>query len=584
MERIRKVIRKLREGFVQRAFRELIWIYRTLSGNRKDIIIYTALTIVSMIISMSFTFMAKNLVDNLVNYEWDGVIGVALYYIGIGIVNVAMAMLGQRIAAKVKTKVRTDLSNSTYEKILRADWEAVIQHHSGDLMTRMQEDISTVSDSTVGWIPTVASQCIQIFAAFLFIVYYDYSMILIVLLVAPVVLLGSRIFLGKMYASNRKQREISSKVMSLYKESFQHLQSIKGFGLIDFFIERMNRQQDERQAIDMEVNKYSIASWSVMYVSGQMAALVCLSWALFRVYQGVFSLGTMTLLISLASIIASSFKSFIQQIPLAVSTISSSERIRTIMALPEEKEEDEQAYLKMEEEGKKSGISIRIADMNFSYQNGKRVFDHVFCEIRKGETVAFVGPSGEGKTTMLRILLGIVRTANQPLLETESMILPVSPASRRFMAYVPQGNTMMNGTIAENLRMFRPEATDEEIIAALKEACAYEFVKKLPDGIYHNIGESGVGFSEGQNQRLAIARALMTQTPILLLDEATSALDVATERKVLSSLMKGQGGRTCILTTHRPTVLSMCDRVYRIADQKIREIKGDEICRIQNEF
>lgn len=584
MEKINKIIIKLREGFVQKAFKELVWIYRTLANDKKDIALYTSLTILSTIISMSFTFVVKNLVDNLVSYNWNGVIGISLYYVGAGMVNVGMAMISQRIAAKVKTKVRTELSNSTYNKILHADWEAVIQHHSGDLMTRMQEDITTISDSTVGWIPTVASRCIQIFAAFIFIVYYDYSMILVVLLVAPIVLLCSRIFLGKMYASNRKQREISSKVMSLYKESFQNLQSIKGFGLIDYFVGRMKRQQDERQEIDMEVNKYSIASWSVMYISGQIAALICLSWAVFRVYQGKFSLGTMTFLISMASIIASAFKSFIQQIPLAINTISSSERIRAIMTLPEEKKENEHAYQKMLEEAKKTGVSVGISNMNFSYLNGKRVFNDVSCAINKGETVAFVGPSGEGKTTMLRILLGIVRAMNQPVLKTDSMALPVSPASRQFMAYVPQGNTMMNGTIAENLRMFRPEATDEEIILALKEACAYEFVEKLSDGINHNIGESGVGFSEGQNQRLAIARALMYQTPILLLDEATSALDVATERKVLTSLMNGHQRRTCILTTHRPSVLSMCDRVYRIAEQKVIEISGEEIRKIQNEF
>lgn len=584
MEKINRIIIKLREGFVQKAFKELVWIYRTLANYKRDIALYTGLIILSMIISMSFTFVAKDVVDNLVSYNWNGVIKVSLYYIGAGLVNVGMAMISQRIAAKVKTRIRTELSNNTYNKILHADWETVIRHHSGDLMTRMQEDIATISDSTVGWIPTVASMCIQIFAAFIFIVYYDYSMILVVLLVAPIVLLGSRIFLGKMYASNRKQRDISSKVMSLYKESFQNLQSIKGFGLIDCFVSKMKRQQNERQEIDMEVNKYSIASWSVMYISGQLAALICLSWALFRVYQGKFSLGTMTFLISMASIIASAFKSFIQQIPLAINTISSSERIRAIVTLPEEKKENEQAYQKMLEEAKKTGVSVEISNMNFSYLNGKQVFNDVSCIINKGETIAFVGPSGEGKTTMLRILLGIVRAINQPVLKTDHMALPVAPASRQFMSYVPQGNTMMNGTIAENLRMFRPEATDEEIITALKEACAYEFVEKLPDGIYHKIGESGIGFSEGQNQRLAIARALMCQTPILLLDEATSSLDVATERKVLINLRKGQRKRICILTTHRPTVLAICDRVYRITSHNVQEINQDDVEQMMNEF
>ena len=162
--------------------------------------------------------------------------------------------------------------------------------------------------------------------------------------------------------------------------------------------------------------------------------------------------------------------------------------------------------------------------------------------------------------------------------------MPITTASRKLMAYVPQGNTMLNGTIADNLRMLKPDATDEEIIQALKEACAYEFVELLPEGIHQKIGESGLGFSEGQNQRLAIARALMCRTPILLLDEATSALDVATERRVLASLMKGWRQRTCILTTHRPSVLNMCDRVYRIANKEIKEVGDTEIQKIMDEF
>ena len=416
------------------------------------------------------------------------------------------------------------------------------------------------------------------------IIYYDFSMLFVILLVAPIILIGSRIFLGKMYKSNMKQRQIASDVMSLYKESFQHLQSIKSFGLLQYFEEKMNTRQAARQEIDLEVNKYSIASWSVMYVSGQIAAVICLGWAVFHVYQEKISLGTMTLLIALAGTIASSFKSFIQLIPTAVATISSAERIRTITNLPEEVIERAEEYDVMYRRSMEKGICLKISHMNFHYKNGKQVFDNVTCQVKTGEIVAFVGPSGEGKTTMLRILLGIVKAQGNVSLSTEGITLPISPAARRLMAYVPQGNTMMNGTIAENLRMLKPDATDEEIIKALKEACAYEFVKKLQNGIYHNLGESGIGFSEGQNQRLAIARALMCQTPILLLDEATSALDVATERKVLASLIKGQNKRICILTTHRPSVLSMCDRVYRIASQKVREIGTDEIRQIMNEF
>lgn len=584
MYKIGKIMKKVREGFLKKALDELKWIYQLLGNYKWDIAGYTILIIVGMVITISFTLQTKNLVDSLISSSWRGVLYVTIYYVTIGSINVGLSMLSQRMSARVSAKVKTELAVNTYKKIISADWESVTEHHSGDLMTRLQEDISTIAGSTVGWIPSVASRAIQIFISVAIIIYYDFSMLFVIVLVAPIVLIGSRIFIGRMYKSNMRQREISSDIMSLYKESFQHLQSIKSFDLIQYFDSKMSKQQVLRQDIDMEVNKYSIASWSIMYVSGQIAAVICLGWAVFHVYQGKISLGTMTLLITLASTVATAFKSFIQLIPTAVGTISSAERIRSIMDLPEEVIDKSEEYEKMYNVSMNKGIQLKISHMNFHYRNGKRVFNDVTCEAKTGEIVAFVGPSGEGKTTMLRILLGIVQAQGSILLSTQGMTLPITPAARRLMAYVPQGNTMMNGTIAENLRMLKTDATDSEIINALKESCAYEFVKKLPDGIYHNIGESGIGFSEGQNQRLAIARALMCQTPILLLDEATSALDVATERKVLTNLMKGQKKRICILTTHRPSVLSMCDRIYRIASQKVQEIGQDEVKQIMNEF
>ena len=584
MNTIKKIVSKIKEGFIKKAIYEFSWIYKILLAYRTSILLYTLITLISMGISLSLSLQTKKLVDDLISKTWSGVLLVAVYYIVIGSVNVGLAMLSQRVSAKVNAKIKTELSEKTFSKILHADWETVIELHSGDLMTRMQEDIGTLAESTVGWIPSFISQAFQIIISVGIIVYYDFSMIFIILLVAPIILIGSRIFLGKMYESNKKQREVASSVMSLYKESFQHLQSIKGFGLIDFFNEKMRKKQKERQKSDLEVNKFSIASWSVMYVSGQIAALICLAWSIYHVYLGIISLGTMTLLITMAMTVATNFKSMIQLIPLAIGTISSSERVRLLLELPEEQVENVQEYNAMYQDGLKHGVSLSIKEMTFSYKNGKKVFNHVCCEANAGEIVAFVGPSGEGKTTMLRILLGIIKAQGECVLRTELYSLPVATASRKLMAYVPQGNTMMNGTVAENLRMLKPDATDEEVIHALKDACAYEFVEQLPNGINQKIGESGIGFSEGQNQRLAIARALMCKTPLLLLDEATSALDVATERRVLANLMKGQQKRTCILTTHRPSVLSMCDKVYRIANQTVEEINEEKIQKIIDEF
>lgn len=584
MEKLKKILEKLRSGEGKKALREFFGLYQQVGRYRNRVLLHTFVTLICSLTSIMISMQVRTLVTGLVNGLWRPVAYTVLLCVALSAFNIVLTTIVNRMAGRIKANIRKELAEQTYGKIMRADWETVIQHHSGDLMTRMQEDVTTVAGATVGWIPGVIHQIVKAGVAFGAIVYYDYSLLLVVAVIAPLLFLSSRVFVGKLYESNRKEREINSTLMSLYKESFQHLQSIKGFGLVELFQGRMTDQLEERRKIDYAVSDYGIASWLMMYVSGNLAALICLGWAMLRIYRGRIDLGILALLVVMGTTISGAFQSLINLIPQAITSISASERIRNIMELPEEVVENERQYDRMLEESRDCGAAVKVRHLNFAYHNGTPVLKDVSYTVNSGEIVALVGPSGEGKTTMLRLLLGLVKTEHPPIIQVGDVSLPVSAAARRLMAYVPQGNTVLNGTIADNLRMFNREATDEEIMTALKEACAYEFVEKLPGGIYHNIGESGIGFSEGQNQRLAIARALMCKTPILLLDEATSALDVATERRVLDNLMKGVQKRTCILTTHRPSVLSMCDRVYRIADKTVREIDEEEIRQVMNDF
>ena len=206
--------------------------------------------------------------------------------------------------------------------------------------------------------------------------------------------------------------------------------------------------------------------------------------------------------------------------------------------------------------------------------------------INKGDIVAIVGPSGEGKTTMIRLILGLVRPqeGEAVIIASDGQEVNMNAETRYLFSYVPQGNTILSGTIAENMRMVKADATDEEIIEALKIACAWDFVEKLPEKINNTVGERGRGLSEGQAQRIAIARAVLRNSPILLLDEATSALDVATERKVLRNIIQQRPNKTCIVTTHRPSVLNMCQRVYRVMDTKVTELSEEESSRMAMDF
>ena len=255
-----------------------------------------------------------------------------------------------------------------------------------------------------------------------------------------------------------------------------------------------------------------------------------------------------------------------------VNSAVAAHRVREITELPKETHHPES--IEKLEPFLQDGLTIQLKDVSFAYVEDENVLHESHLIARPNEIIALVGPSGEGKTTIIRMLLGLIRPqkGDALLLTKERKEIRMNADLRDLFSYVPQGNTLFAGTIAENLRLAKPEATEEEMIEALKTACAWDFVQKNPKGIQAAVGERGRGLSEGQAQRIAIARAILRNAPVLLLDEATSALDVKTERKVLENIMKQHPNKTCIVTTHRPTVLNMCQRVYHVVDTKVTEL------------
>ena len=308
---------------------------------------------------------------------------------------------------------------------------------------------------------------------------------------------------------------------------------------------------------------------------------------MYRLWTGHITYGTMTLFLQLSGSLSGSFSSLVGLVPSAIAATTAAGRIMEIVELPREKVKDEDLVDRIAVTSDDNGVSVEIDNLNFKYANSEKVvLEDANIIANPGEIVALVGPSGEGKTTTMRILLGLLNTneGRSIIKSNDDLECDISASTRKLMAYVPQEKTMFSGTIAENMRMVREDATDEEIIEALKAACAYEFVSKLPEGINSKIGERGNGFSEGQNQRLSIARALLRNAPILLLDEATSALDVATERKVLRNIMSLNSNKTCIVTTHRPSVLNMCNRVYKISNKEVIELTADKVEQLMLDF
>ncbi|KIR02100.1 hypothetical protein P261_00914 [Lachnospiraceae bacterium TWA4] len=311
--------------------------------------------------------------------------------------------------------------------------------------------------------------------------------------------------------------------------------------------------------------------------------MLAFGYCLFRLWTRDITYGTMTLFLQQRGNLSGAFNSLISIIPGFLNSSISAHRIRELVELPKEvhisKSSDLDAYIQ-------DGFTIQMKDLDFSYIQGKKVITQSEFIAKPGEIVALVGPSGEGKTTMIRLILGLIHPERGQaiILSKDGQEVELNADTRHLFAYVPQGNTILSGTIAENMRVVKEDATDEEIIEALKTACAWDFVEKMPDTINCSIGERGRGFSEGQTQRIAIARAILRNAPILLLDEATSALDVTTERQVLRNIIKQSPNKTCIVTTHRPSVLNMCQRVYRVMETKVCVLDEDEASKMAMDF
>lgn len=578
----------LKKGAIKKLIRELLWVYGFFKSYIPRILAYIGIVLAHTYLSFIITYKIGSAVDFALGKETSKVIQTGIFYVVVILINAVVSIISNRFSAWNYNDMQRTMVKKVFRKILNADWEELNVFHSGDLITRLSSDVKTISGNANGFLTTLLSQSLVVIVSLGMIVYYDVTMLLVVVVIVPIIFFSSKIFINKMYEFQGKIREVESRETSYYKETFHNIQAVKAFGLSKLFSEKISALEDQRYSADMRSNWFSLLSWAVTYLGEIFSGMICVAWAFYRVSTNVMTFGTLSVVVVLALRIAIAGKSILELIPISLQITVATERVRAILNLPDEQVDGSEAFESFKEKAVKEGISVQIKDMSFGYKNGRQVFDGVGLEAHPGEVIALVGPSGEGKTTMLRILLGILQADRGEVAayikgKPDEKIL-FSPETRSLFSYVPQGNTMLAGTIEENMRMLAPDASKEEIVEALEQACAYDFVKKLPGEIEYAIGEGGVGFSEGQNQRLAIARALLRKTPILLLDEATSALDVVTERKVLRNLMQEHPDRVCILTTHRPSVLSMCNRVYRIDGGQIRSIDADEITKLMNEF
>ena len=587
-KKILLIKKHLKQGTFKKMWTQTVWIYQYGHRYWKAMVLYTLLGLMGTGVSLISSLISKDLVDIITGHQTGQLLSTFAAMIGFSIANILVSQASSYASTFISLKVDTEIKNEIFAKMLVTDWESLTDYHTGDLVTRWSSDASNISSGILNWIPNLIIYTFRFISALAIVLYYDPTFALFALLGMPFSALLSRPLLRRMTKNNERSAAMNARLYGFNQEAFSNIQTIKAFDLIHFYTAKLKSLQDDYIHMQLDFQKMSMVTAVLMSIISFIVSYSCYGWGIYRVWSNAISYGTMTMFLSLSGTLTSAVNSLVSLVPSAISLTISAGRLMDIVEMPQEDYSQDSAVQQFEKQYRGKGIGLNLQNLSYSYHNGTAVFEGASLEAYPHEIVALVGPSGEGKTTMLRLILSLL-TPQAGAFHVcagaqQEHNLELSPSTRKLFSYVPQGNTMFSGTIADNMRNVKPDATDEEIIEAMKQSCAWDFVEKLPDGIYSEIKERGGGFSEGQAQRLSIARALLRKSPILLLDEATSALDVATERKVLRNIMQDTYPRTCIVTTHRPTVLNICTRVYAIQDKKCTVLNEKEIWKMMNEF
>ncbi len=550
--------------------KELRWLYSRMMRHKTMVVMVSIMGLIGTLMGLASSVATKYLID-AVTLQNHSLLIAAVLMVTMSLGSFALQALTSRIGARVHIRVRNDNQSRTFGKILHAGWEALEPYRSGDLLHRLETDVNIVSDGIITFFPNLLTSVVRFAGSLTIMIVFDPTMAVITFLGVPVMLLVSRYQIARLRRHSMNMKELGGEVMSFQEDSFRNLTSIKAFSIVDQFEDEMRRLQGRYSDAFLSFNAHQISMSTLMNLVSMLVTTGCFGWAVFRLWSGDITYGSMTMFLQLASTLRGSFSAIISQIQSSITLATSAGRLIAVEELPAE---NDQVPEGLTDEKK---LSISIEQVDFQYNNGDIVLHPFDFHTKPGELIAIIGPSGEGKTTLLRLLLGLIHPCGgkAQLIGASGTEYALTAGTRDAFAYVPQGNSVFAGTIADNLRLVVPDATDEQIMQALDIACALDFVKQLPNGINHRLGAGGRGISEGQAQRVAIARALLRQAPILLLDEATSALDTETEQKLLENLQNCGMIRTCILVTHRPSSADFCHRTYEIRNGFCKEVTND---------
>lgn len=527
------------------------------------IVLMMGFSLFSTVVSLIMVNLTKNIIDNAT--FGSGFVRLLVCYVVLILSMQVLGVVSSLMSTVLNEKFSFGIRKQIYEKIINSHWMDVKRYHTGDLMTRLTSDAGNIADGIIGTIPSIILLLIELVMVFFTLFAYSPFLALLALMVAPIAAITCWWFGKKLRVLQAKVQESEASYRSFIQESLANLLIVKSFANEDYSAQKLTELRENRFYWVFRRTKMGLASSTVMSLAFQLGYIAAFSFGAFQIANGSITYGVMSVFLSLVNRVQSPIMALAQQIPKIVMILTSAGRIIELQNIPLEE--------KLENTIEQKNIGVEVKNLNFAYVKNESIFEDADLTINPGEFVAIIGESGIGKTTLIRLIMSFMGnyTGNITFTNASGESLPANASSRQFIAYVPQGNTLFSGTIRENIHMGNLNATEEEMIEALKMASAYDFVMDLPGGLDCVIGERGHGISEGQAQRIAIARAFVRHSPFLILDEATSSLDEQTELSVLEGLQKLDPKPTCLIITHRKSILKYCDRELKIENKKVVE-------------
>lgn len=533
------------------------WLWKIWRGNRLQTILNASMGMATVVVSLAQVWAVKRAID-VASGNIEGSIYWAVALMGgLVLIDFAINISSVWIRNVLGVKAQNRMQQYMLDRILRSEWNGRERRHSGDVINRLESDVSNVVTFITETLPNTLSVVLLFFGAFAYLFTLDRLLAVITVALLPLFVVLSKVYVRRMRHLTRQVRNSDSQVQSVLQETIQHRVLIKTLESDDAMVGKLENTQSQLRRNVIQRTRFSLLSNFILNFGFSLTYLIAFLWAAVRMSMHTLSFGGMTAYLQLVNRIQSPARNLSRIVPAFVSVFTAAERLMELEEPPLEEQGDPIVV--------EAPCGVKLDDVGYGYNDGDgRVIDHLSFDFRPGTCTAILGETGAGKTTLIRLILALLRPQEGEisLYHADGDGQQLSPRMRCNFVYVPQGNTLMSGTIRDNLLMGSPTATDDEMYDALHQACA-DFVSQLPDGLDARCSESGAGLSEGQAQRIAIARALLRNRPVMLFDEATSALDIETERRLLANVL-GSRQHTIIFITHRPAVVEYCDEVLRL--------------------